>query len=679
MKTMKKAIALLLCVVLCLGLGIPALAYNDDVTVSATLDQAALDFDADNSRTVTLTVKLSKEVQLFSVELTADVPAGLTLSGISSDINLKARNYSLDTGNVSWFDENIPVTNLLILTVTVPAGTAPGDYNIGVKDIALGTDGENSNKNWMEDGSAYATLKINGDVGSSGAKLDKTEASIGVGGSIKLVPSLLPDNTTATITNVSWASSNDTIATVDNTGKVTGEANGGPVNITATVTTSDSKTYTAVCKVTVVQSPYTVSVKRDGSGSVHAGDEITMVVTVSGESFSGLEATVTYDKNLFTFKSYDSDITFNTIDTSTAGSIRLQVLYTNAQEFPSATTVVTLKFTANNPTNNSDVGTFGFSYAKACNADNAESVGPSVTDGDTVTVVKQYTVKFMKDSSTQISSIKVDADSTLAASNVSVPTVTPDTYYTFKNWKDEKNATYSAENIATLKITEDKIFTAVFEAQSFTVKLPNTGELSGATTATYKEDYTVTYTGTYDPTNYVYTVTYSVDGGTAVAATDNKDGTFTITGGSITGALTVYFEKKLNASVEVHEDYVTGYTLITIAGNASKAYSYDGNPMYYISDKEYAWLVKGNVSETTAAGKIGEANAAAGTITRSNDVNGDGIVDIADAVIVNSVANVKYDVATKMELYLKANLVSSDYVVDFEDVNAILTDGTYVK
>ena len=160
MKT--KVVALLLCIILCLGLCVPALgAYNDDVTVSAALDQAKLDYDADSDRTVTLTVTLSKEVGLYSVYFVADVPSELTLESIDSDIPLASRDYSLKTGVVSWFDgENNSAKTLATLTVTVPAGTAAGSYKIGVKEIELATAGENDDDNWMEGESAYATLTI---------------------------------------------------------------------------------------------------------------------------------------------------------------------------------------------------------------------------------------------------------------------------------------------------------------------------------------------------------------------------------------------------------------------------------------------------------------------------------------------------------------------------------------
>ena len=169
---MKKAITLLLCIILCLGLCVPALgAYNDDVTVSASLDQAELNYDASKDQTVQLTVSLSKSVSLYSISLQADIPSGLTLSALesgSSAIYLEEdEHYSLETGRVSWYaGKNKDAADLVILTVTVPAGTAAGSYKIGVKEIELATAGENDGDNWMEGGSAYATLTIKGETKS---------------------------------------------------------------------------------------------------------------------------------------------------------------------------------------------------------------------------------------------------------------------------------------------------------------------------------------------------------------------------------------------------------------------------------------------------------------------------------------------------------------------------------
>ena len=164
---MKKWISLLLCLVLCLGLAIPALAAADSgkPTVTAALDPEELTYDGTNDQTVTLTVSFSEAVEIYSLHLETDLPKGWTLTGVksaSSGITLeKDKHYSLDTGIVSWFDsKNTTVTDLATLTVTVPAKTAAGDYKLGVREIQLATAGENDDDNWMEGGSAYATLTI---------------------------------------------------------------------------------------------------------------------------------------------------------------------------------------------------------------------------------------------------------------------------------------------------------------------------------------------------------------------------------------------------------------------------------------------------------------------------------------------------------------------------------------
>ncbi len=162
MKT--KLVALLLCIILCLGLCVPALGANSDgVTASASLDQAKLEYDADNDRTVTLTVTLSKTVGLYSVSFVADIPSELTLTSITSDIPNLSSN--VNTGIVSWFDlqgNNVDTTNLAVLTVTVPAGTPAKNYQIGIKEIELysrvGT--TTSVDTVIENGTAYATLTI---------------------------------------------------------------------------------------------------------------------------------------------------------------------------------------------------------------------------------------------------------------------------------------------------------------------------------------------------------------------------------------------------------------------------------------------------------------------------------------------------------------------------------------
>lgn len=78
----------------------------------------------------------------------------------------------------------------------------------------------------------------------SALTLNATEANIKVGGSIQLSANILPAN--ATDKEITWKSSNKKVATVTNTGLVTGKKNG-----TCTITAKASNGMTATCRVTV--------------------------------------------------------------------------------------------------------------------------------------------------------------------------------------------------------------------------------------------------------------------------------------------------------------------------------------------------------------------------------------------------------------------------------------------
>jgi uncharacterized protein YjdB len=79
--------------------------------------------------------------------------------------------------------------------------------------------------------------------------LDKTKADVNVGKTVRIVPTVAPDN--ADDKSVTWKSSDEKIATVDKDGNVKGVAVG---NATITATTVDGG-YSASCAVTVSEAP----------------------------------------------------------------------------------------------------------------------------------------------------------------------------------------------------------------------------------------------------------------------------------------------------------------------------------------------------------------------------------------------------------------------------------------
>ena len=96
-----------------------------------------------------------------------------------------------------------------------------------------------------QDGGKTATCEVNVTQPVGGITLDKTTLDLNVGQSDTLTATITPND--ATNKNVTWSSSDSSIATVDNNGKVTGIA---PGTATITVTTEDGKK-TATCTVTV--------------------------------------------------------------------------------------------------------------------------------------------------------------------------------------------------------------------------------------------------------------------------------------------------------------------------------------------------------------------------------------------------------------------------------------------
>lgn len=88
----------------------------------------------------------------------------------------------------------------------------------------------------------YAAGVVKGSIGAY-VKLDKSEATVAVGGTTTLAAETYPSGETVT-----WTSFDSTVATVSN-GTVTG-VEAGTATITASITV-DSKTYTDTCAVTV--------------------------------------------------------------------------------------------------------------------------------------------------------------------------------------------------------------------------------------------------------------------------------------------------------------------------------------------------------------------------------------------------------------------------------------------
>ena len=187
---------------------------------------------------------------------------------------------------VIWSSSNSSVASVTDGVVTaVKAGTAT---------ITVKTD----------DGNKTATCKVTvvaKEIPVTSVSLDQTAVELAEGGEVTLTATVKPDD--ATNKNVSWTSSNESVATVDN-GKITAVKAGSSI---ITVTTEDGNK-SAICEVTVLQD--------DKSDAIAFADDIMKELCITAFDTNGdgelsyAEAAAVTDLSQMkltkkTFKSFD--------------------------------------------------------------------------------------------------------------------------------------------------------------------------------------------------------------------------------------------------------------------------------------------------------------------------------------------------------------------------------------
>lgn len=206
---------------------------NGNVTALAPGTATITVTTTDGNKTATCTVTVTAppapiDVQSISMKSATTIGIGasetltVTYNPVDANTN-KALTWSSSNTSVATVDANGTVTGVAAGTATITATTANGK-------------------------TATCSVTVQA-VAVTGVSLNKTSASLQIGGSETLTATIAPAD--ATNKNISWTSSNTTVATVDNNGKVTAKAAG---NTTITVTTVDGNK-TATCSVTVTAGP----------------------------------------------------------------------------------------------------------------------------------------------------------------------------------------------------------------------------------------------------------------------------------------------------------------------------------------------------------------------------------------------------------------------------------------
>ena len=200
---------------------VPAVAPGT-ATITATTNDGS-NLTAACAVTVKPAVVLATSVTLN--ETTAEVTIGETLQLTAT---VAPENASNPTVTWSSSDDAIATVDANGLVTAVAAGTA----------IITASTNDGSN--------LTASCEVTVKQLAVSLTLDKTAAEVTVGETLLLNATVLPDNTSNPA--VTWASSNDAVATVDANGLVTAVAAG---TATITATTTDGSNLTASCEVTV--------------------------------------------------------------------------------------------------------------------------------------------------------------------------------------------------------------------------------------------------------------------------------------------------------------------------------------------------------------------------------------------------------------------------------------------
>ena len=124
-------------------------------------------------------------------------------------------------------------------------------------------------------------------IAATGVSLSQTEATLAVGETLTLTATMIPEYAANFgASNVTWSSSDEAVATVNESGVVTAK---GPGEATITVTTADGG-YTATCTVTVYTPVTGVSLSQT-SAKLQFGETLTLTATVAPDNAANKNVT----------------------------------------------------------------------------------------------------------------------------------------------------------------------------------------------------------------------------------------------------------------------------------------------------------------------------------------------------------------------------------------------------
>ncbi len=255
-----------------------------------SISQLAVSALAAESPTITCTSKECNPGDTVSIEVNLSNNPGIMYLEITPTYSAELGSPTVQNGSIMsdltkgkqyvWTaDEDVSANgNLLTMTFTVDEFVIPGNYSVGF----IFRSAYNYDENLVTFTVIPATVTVKAKpVPVTGIALNRETASIGTGETLTLTPIFSPE--TATNKNVTWSSSDKTVATVEN-GIVTPLKKG---TTTITVTTEGGG-FSASCLVTVNCSHLnTTDVPAEDSTCIKHGHKAYTVCNDCGEVTQG--------------------------------------------------------------------------------------------------------------------------------------------------------------------------------------------------------------------------------------------------------------------------------------------------------------------------------------------------------------------------------------------------------
>ena len=249
--------------------------WESDNTQVATVDEHG-QVTAVSAGTATITVKTEDGDKTAECKVTVNAPQAVPVTGVTLDkaeLTLKEGS----TGTLEAKVEPSDATNKTVTWESNKTNVATVEQDGTVKAVGAG---EATIKVTAQDGSGqYAECKVTVSAPTkpvTNVTLTPNTLTLEKGETGTLEAKVEPSD--ASKKDVTWSSNNETVATVDNNGKVTAKADG---TATITVTTVDGN-HQATCTVTVTPKTVLVSsIQVQGTASLYVGNTAKLTATVT--------------------------------------------------------------------------------------------------------------------------------------------------------------------------------------------------------------------------------------------------------------------------------------------------------------------------------------------------------------------------------------------------------------